>query len=83
MSTPLKNLGKPVPQKVNLLSLGTEFGVMIAGPILLLGGTGYYLDGRFGTNPLFILIGVGLSILASSLILYKRIKEIFFELGIM
>ncbi|HAU39863.1 MAG: hypothetical protein UV80_C0002G0092 [Candidatus Peregrinibacteria bacterium GW2011_GWF2_43_17] len=80
MFTPLKN---SAPQKVNLLSLGTEFGVMIAVPILIFGGIGFYLDGKFGTEPLFILIGVGLSILASSLLLYKRIREIFLELGIM
>lgn len=80
MSTPLKN---SVPQKVNLLLVGMEFGTMIAVPMLVLGGGGFYLDNRFDTEPLFILIGVGLSILASSVLLYRRIKEIFSELGIM
>jgi len=80
MSTPLNN---QAPQKVNLLAIGTEFGVMIAVPILVFGGIGFYLDSKFGTTPVFILVGVGLSILSSSLLLYKRIKEIFLELGIM
>jgi F0F1-type ATP synthase assembly protein I len=66
---------------VNLLELGIEFGVIIAVPLLLLIALGYYLDKTLGTVPLFILLGLFLSIGISSYGLYKKINAIMFDLN--
>jgi len=67
--------------EVNLLELGIEFGVIIAVPLLLLIALGYYLDTTLGTLPLFILLGLFLSIGISSYGLYKKINAILFDLN--
>ena len=66
---------------VNVLELGIEFGVIIAVPLLLLIALGYYLDKTLGTVPLFILLGLFLSIGISSYALYKKINAIMFDLN--
>jgi ATP synthase protein I len=35
-----------------------QLGVMMVAPMLLLGGLGYWLDGRFGTGPWLLLAGL-------------------------
>ncbi|HXH29138.1 MAG TPA: AtpZ/AtpI family protein [Candidatus Polarisedimenticolia bacterium] len=36
----------------------TQLGVMMVAPMLLLGGLGYWLDGRLGTGPWLLLGGL-------------------------
>lgn len=46
------------------LSLSTLAGLGLANAVSLLAGLllGHYLDGRFGTAPLFVLVGLGLGL---------------------
>ncbi len=62
--------------KTNLLELGIEFGLIIALPLIGLIGLGLWLDKKYGTVPLFILIGLFIALGVSSIMLYKRIQEI-------
>lgn len=64
------------PFTVNILELGMQFGLIIAIPLLMLIGLGFYLDKKFGTVPLFILIGLFSALAISSTILYVEIKKI-------
>lgn len=58
------------------LNLAFELGYLIAIPIAVLGFGGALLDKKFGTSPLFILIGVALAATVSGLAVYKKVKEI-------
>lgn len=71
-----KEIIKKSPFTVNLLELGIQFGLIIAIPLLMLIGLGFYLDKRFETVPLFILIGLFSALAISASILYVEIKKI-------
>lgn len=58
------------------LNLVFELGYMIAIPIVVLGFGGALLDKKYDTSPLFILIGIVIAVLISSIAVYKKIKEI-------
>ena len=47
----------------------------ILGPILILGGLGYVLDDYFGTNKLFIFIGIGIAFAVTQVLMFKKVKE--------
>jgi len=63
---------KPVMPKSELISLVFELGFTIAIPIVLLALGGRLLDRHFQTSPLFLLVGVLLSIIISSILVYKK-----------
>lgn len=63
----------------SVLSLAWELGYTIAIPIVLLGFGGAWLDKKYGTSPLFILTGFFLSILISSIGIYRKAKVIIAE----
>ncbi len=67
---------------VNLVEIGLQFGIIIALPLILFIGLGFWLDKKYGTVPLFIIIGLFLALAISAYGLYKRIREIFSELNI-
>ena len=72
---------KPVNQKGDgpewsALSLALSLGYTIAIPIVVLALGGRLLDGQFGTSPLFLLIGVSVSIILSTFGVYYRVKKI-------
>lgn len=58
------------------LNLAWELGYIIALPIVILGFGGAWLDKKLGTPPLFILIGILVSLLISGIGVYRKIKEI-------
>lgn len=58
------------------LSLAWELGYTIAIPIVVLGFGGAYLDKKISTSPLFLLLGIGLSLVLSGIGIYRKIKEI-------
>ena len=58
------------------LSLAWNLGYVIALPIVVLGFSGAWLDKKFATSPLFILIGIFLSLILSGVGIYRKIKEI-------
>jgi F0F1-type ATP synthase assembly protein I len=62
------------------LAIGWELGYSIAIPIVLLALGGRLLDRRFGTSPLFLLGGVLLSLLMSTLWLSRIAKRLLSDI---
>lgn len=58
------------------LDIAYELGYLIALPIVILGFGGAYADKKFGTSPTFLLIGIGLSFIITTVGAYRRIKVI-------
>ena len=72
------------PQDSNGQGKGWERALREAGPYLAMGtslavtvllglGIGYWLDGKFGTKPIFFLVGAGLGLFAAG---YQFIKTV-------
>ena len=61
------------------MSLAWELGYVIAIPIAVLGFAGAYADRYFKSSPIFLLTGVFLSILISTIGIIKKAKEILIE----
>ncbi len=61
---------------MSAFGLAWELGYTIAIPLVVLAGAGRLLDRYFDTSPLFLLIGVTVSIVITVYVLYKKIKEI-------
>ncbi len=57
-------------------SLVSELGFIIAGPVVLLGVGGAYLDKYLGTSPLFLLLGFLLSFVVSAMGVWNIIKRL-------
>lgn len=55
------------------LALVGNIGLIIAIPIVCLAYLGHYLDNRFATSPWFLLVGIILSFIISSAILYRQV----------
>lgn len=58
------------------LGFAWELGYTIAIPIALLGFGGAMLDKKLSTTPLFILIGIIISLTISSIAVYRKVKMI-------
>ncbi len=54
----------------------SELGFIIAGPIVLLGFAGAYLDKYIGTSPIFLLSGFVVSFLVSGLGVWRLIQRL-------
>lgn len=52
-----------------------ELGFVIALPLIGLGLLGQWLDTKFVTEPLFVLVGILLAIISTTIWLTRRIKE--------
>jgi hypothetical protein len=59
-----------------VLSLVGQLGFIIALPAALFAYGGAILDRQLGTSPLFILLGLGLAIVSSSLWVYRFVQKI-------
>jgi len=59
-----------------VLSLVGQTGIIIALPVAVLAYAGHRLDLKLNTSPLFILSGMGLSLLISGILIYRMIKKI-------
>ena len=65
--------GKPSPgQTARLVSLGTMLFACVAVGL----GVGYFSDRWLGTQPWFLLIGLGLGIAAAGVNFYRTIKAL-------
>lgn len=64
---------RPKPNPLSLLGAGLELAGLIA--VLALGG--WWLDRRYGTLPLFTLIGAAVGIVGGLYNLWKRAKRFF------
>lgn len=61
---------------MQLLGLVSQIGYLIAIPAALLGFGGAYLDKTFATSPLFVLAGLALALVLSTLAIWHRIKPL-------
>lgn len=52
-----------------------EFGFIIAAPVVLLAAFGKWLDTRYDTAPLFLVIGFLLAAVLSAVSVYRRAKS--------
>ncbi len=57
-------------------SLAWQLGYMIAIPIVLLALGGKYLDDRFSTSPLFVLLGIVLAVVTTGIWVAFRLRAI-------
>lgn len=57
--------------QARLIGLALQFAFTILGSLIIFGWLGLWLDSRFGTKPLFLLIGVVLSFIAIGYNLYE------------
>jgi F0F1-type ATP synthase assembly protein I len=55
-------------------------GASILGPLLFLGGGGYFLDKMFQTGRLFFVGGIFLAFIITNVLLYRRAAEISKEI---
>ena len=69
----LKN--NKTPRQI-IWSMATYSGASIIGPLLLLGGVGYYLDRVLDKSPLLLLIGIGLAFVLTNILLFRRLKQV-------
>ena len=58
------------------MNLAWELGYTIALPIVILGFGGAYADKKFGTTPLFILIGIVVAMVLTSIGIIRKVKKI-------
>ncbi len=72
MTEPEKSFFRP-------LALAWELGYTIAIPLVALALGGRFLDKSFDTSPIFLLIGIFVSIFISSFLIYRKTKKILSE----
>lgn len=60
----------------SILGLSLHIGIFIVVSVLFFILLGLYLDRRFGTLPLFLIIGVIMSLIASMFEVYRIIKSL-------
>jgi hypothetical protein len=73
-----ENREKPNKDLVNkwgLISLATEFGFIIALPLVAFALAGKWLDHKFNTFPFITLGGIVLAITSTTIWMTKRIKQ--------
>lgn len=68
--------GTPSKLRVAPLVLAWELGYTIAIPIVGLALLGRVADSYFNTSPILLLVGIFLSILTSSYLIYKKVVNI-------
>lgn len=62
------------------LGLAWELGYLIAIPLVVLGFIGAYMDRKFETSPLLLLIGIVLAFVITSIGIYRKIAQITSEI---
>jgi F0F1-type ATP synthase assembly protein I len=60
------------------LSLATRLGFTIAIPAVVLALVGRYADKALGTSPLLLILGLLLSVIISSFVIFREIRKINF-----
>jgi len=61
---------------INVWGIAGEIGLIIAVPLVILVLIGVKLDKTLGTTPLFIIIGILLSMVTSTLTIARKIRQI-------
>lgn len=70
------NLDKSVWTRSRMVSFASEFGFVIALPLVIFVFLGRWLDACYGTEKLFVLLGILLALISSIIYLSKRINNI-------
>jgi F0F1-type ATP synthase assembly protein I len=65
---------KEIMKKWGMVNLATEFGFIIALPLVVFALIGKWLDHKFGTYPWLTLAGIVLAITLTSIWMTKRLK---------
>lgn len=73
---PEKTPKKDSPSLMNVWGLAGELGLIIATPVVVFVLFGIWLDKRLGTMPLFIIIGIILAMVTSTIAIVKKIKNL-------
>ncbi|KKU93886.1 MAG: hypothetical protein UY26_C0003G0034 [Candidatus Jorgensenbacteria bacterium GW2011_GWA1_48_13] len=58
------------------LALAWELGYTIAIPIVVMALGGRFLDRYFGTGPILLLVGIFVSVLLTSFLVYRKTKKV-------
>ncbi|MBU0620162.1 MAG: AtpZ/AtpI family protein [Patescibacteria group bacterium] len=56
------------------LSMAAYSSASIFGPLILIGGIGYFLDRLFDTKPVMLIIGVFVAFITTNVLLFKKIQ---------
>ncbi|MBI4239729.1 AtpZ/AtpI family protein [Candidatus Uhrbacteria bacterium] len=59
----------------SMLGYAWEIGYMIAIPLIGFAFLGRFIDKKLATSPLFLLLGIGLAIIISTVIVVRKTKE--------
>lgn len=62
-------------KSVKQLSFGMALysSTSILGPLLIIGGIGYFLDKLLGTNPWLLIVGVFVAFIVTNFLLFKKV----------
>lgn len=61
--------------KRQLISFAYDVGFAIIIPLVVLALAGRFVDQKLGTSPLFLIVGILLSLVSTTIIIYKKTKD--------
>lgn len=64
-----------------LLGIAWDLGYLIVLPIVIFGFAGAYADKYYSTSPLFLLIGIGLSLLITTIGVYRKMSTLIRQMN--
>jgi len=70
-----EKLKKPSLSQKKLIGIGLELSYIIALPVIVFGLFGRWLDFKFGTEPIFVLVGVLTAIISTTIWINRKFKK--------
>lgn len=67
---------KPKNSKQLALAMVGYSGLSIFGPLIVIGGIGYFLDRMFEANSVILIISVFIAFIVTNVLLFKKVKKI-------
>lgn len=64
-----------ISKKAELVKFAYDLGISICIPLVILAGLGIWADKKFQTKPLFMIVGLLLSLITTGISINKKIKE--------
>ena len=58
------------------MSMAVYSSTSILGPLLLISGIGYFLDKKFDTSPVILLISILIAFFVTNVLLFRKIKDL-------
>jgi F0F1-type ATP synthase assembly protein I len=59
-----------------IFALSAYIGSSVFGPLILIGGLGYFLDSIFGTKPLILIVSVVIAFITTNLLILRKMKRL-------